>query len=1166
MAQTGGLSICLTVSRFRETPSDNGRDLCIAWPRSRQSQLADRPHSTTRLSLRSLFASGAVIPALFAVMASNPARASCTITTSSATCDGAAAPPTYTGPVIGSGPATANGFTINLINNAQINISTPNVNQNAISLGNAATINLGPNTLVQNNAVTGGGLYGTGNDTIEVGNNSSVTIAAGAKVISAGTQTNAEPINPEGSGNTITNNGLIQKTAPGAAIYFQNNSGTNTVVNNATGVIQVASGSAIGGQGIGAVDFTNRGTVIGNLAFGGGNDTLNLFTGSTVTGSLNGGGGTNAITLDGTGTASLPGTINNFQTLTKVNTGTWQLTGVVSGGLAITVANGNLTLSGNSPGFAGSVLVNPLGTLQLGNGGTTGSIAGNITDNGLVAFNRSDTVAFAGVISGTGAVSQAGTGTTVLTKNNTYSGGTFFNAGILQISSDANLGSPVSGVIFNGGTLQLGSSLNLAPTRPITLNAAGGMIDTQGFTSTIAQGISGLGALSKAGAGTLLLTGDNTYSGGTTIGNGTLQLGNGGITGSVIGNITDNAALAINRSSNITLPGVISGSGSFAQNGTGTTILTENNTYTGGTTINNGTLQLGNGGSAGNVVGDIIDNAELAINRSNNVTLPVITGTGSLAQIGTGISILSGNNSYSGGTSVTAGTLQAGAVNSFSPNSAVNVAMGGTLNLAGFDQTVPGVIDAGFINMGTGTPPGTRLTIAGNYIGGGGTIALNTLLGSDGAPSDRLVISGGAASGSSFLRIINAGGLGALTTGNGILVVNTINGGTTAPGAFALTGLVAAGPYDYTLVRGSVDASNSQAWYLRSTLDCTLAPTILPCNQPDPGAAPPDFRPETSLYAAIPSMTLLYGRNLLDTLQERVGDEEDLRNRERLGGVASGGWGRIIGQHGNDEGDPRGIFGDGPKFNYDIGAFQGGQDLLRRDGADGSRDHAGLYAAVGLLNGGVTHFDRSFAGTDSMNAYSLGGYWTHFGAPGWYLDAILQGTWYDVRAISGRLPTLTTSGWGFASSLEAGYPIKLRAGWLVEPQAQIVFQTVSLGDSNDTAAIVQFRDIESVAARIGTRFARSWSLDDDPQSRSITVWIRPSFWNEFRGNPQTLFSSAAGPVPFQSNISGSWFEINGGLDARITQATAIFANVGYQVSVDRSATAYNGKMGLRVAW
>jgi hypothetical protein len=74
-------------------------------------------------------------------------------------------------------------------------------------------------------------------------------------------------------------------------------------------------------------------------------------------------------------------------------------------------------------------------------------------------------------------------------------------------------------------------------------------------------------------------------------------------------------------------------------------------------------------------------------------------------------------------------------------------------------------------------------------------------------------------------------------------------------------------------------------------------------------------------------------------------------------------------------------------------------------------------------------------------------------------------------------------------------------------------------------------------------------------------WSRPNCASA-RGNPQTLFSSAVGPVPFQSNISGSWFEINGGLDARINQATAIFASVGYEVSTDRSATAYTGKIAF----
>jgi len=299
---------------------------------------------------------------------------------------------------------------------------------------------------------------------------------------------------------------------------------------------------------------------------------------------------------------------------------------------------------------------------------------------------------------------------------------------------------------------------------------------------------------------------------------------------------------------------------------------------------------------------------------------------------------------------------------------------------------------------------------------------------------------------------------------------------------------------------------------------------------------------------------LLYGRTLLDTLHERVGDEDDLRGQARLNGVAPGAWARVIGQHANNEGDPLGIFGSGPKFDYNIGAFQGGQDLLQRDNDNGSRDHAGLYTAIGLLTGDVTHFDRTSAGANSLNGYSLGGYWTHFGATGWYLDAILQGTWYDARGASTTLPALTTSGWGFASSLEGGYPIKLGSGFVIEPQAQIVYQNVSLGDGNDTAATVQFRNAESFAARIGARLARTWSLDDSTQ-RSITAWIRPSLWNEFRGDPQTLFSSATGPIPFQSNISGAWVELNAGVDAQITKATSLFASAGYQVSTNGNMTA-----------
>ncbi|WP_191225154.1 hypothetical protein, partial [Edaphosphingomonas haloaromaticamans] len=107
-----------------------------------------------------------------------------------------------------------------------------------------------------------------------------------------------------------------------------------------------------------------------------------------------------------------------------------------------------------------------------------------------------------------------------------------------------------------------------------------------------------------------------------------------------------------------------------------------------------------------------------------------------------------------------------------------------------------------------------------DYVGAGGLIGLNTYLGVDGSPSDRLVIDSGTATGATRLKITNSGGEGAITTGNGILVVDAIHGATTVPGGFALANLVIAGPYEYTLHHGSIDDSAPESWFLRNILDC----------------------------------------------------------------------------------------------------------------------------------------------------------------------------------------------------------------------------------------------------------------------------------------------------------------------------------------------------------
>jgi hypothetical protein len=104
-----------------------------------------------------------------------------------------------------------------------------------------------------------------------------------------------------------------------------------------------------------------------------------------------------------------------------------------------------------------------------------------------------------------------------------------------------------------------------------------------------------------------------------------------------------------------------------------------------------------------------------------------------------------------------------------------------------------------------------------NFTGMGGETLLNTYLGADGSPSDRLIINGGTATGATSLMFHNTTGPGAQTTANGILVVDAINGGTTAPGAFVLNGEARAGEVDYRLFRGGLGGSNPNDWYLRST-------------------------------------------------------------------------------------------------------------------------------------------------------------------------------------------------------------------------------------------------------------------------------------------------------------------------------------------------------------
>ena len=315
-----------------------------------------------------------------------------------------------------------------------------------------------------------------------------------------------------------------------------------------------------------------------------------------------------------------------------------------------------------------------------------------------------------------------------------------------------------------------------------------------------------------------------------------------------------------------------------------------------------------------------------------------------------------------------------------------------------------------------------------------------------------------------------------------------------------------------------------------------------------------------------------------------MGEEEQLKGRMGLRetDTFTGAWGRIIGFRGHKDSNPFGIYRGGPEFDYSFGALQTGMDIYGKEYEGGARDHAGLYVAFGHGELDVTHnlFGRFTidAGTDSFNAFTLGGYWTRFGENDWYLDGVVQGTWYDMTMSSARnsllgFPDQKVDGLGFAASLEGGYPFQLGGGWQIEPQAQLVYQTIDMGSFNDGAAEVRFEDLDSLVGRVGARLARTWAVGEEAQgngeslARLATVWGRVNLWHNFLdAEVTTEFSSADGFIPFTAELDDTWIQAGLGGSLQMTSARSLYGNVNYETTFDGGAHAFNGKLGMRVNW
>jgi outer membrane autotransporter protein len=525
-------------------------------------------------------------------------------------------------------------------------------------------------------------------------------------------------------------------------------------------------------------------------------------------------------------------------------------------------------------------------------------------------------------------------------------------------------------------------------------------------------------------------------------------------------------------------------------------------------------------------------------------------------------------------------------------------------------MTAGSIDNGGLINLANPdhSTVGNELTVFGSYFGRGGTIALNTFLGGDNSPSDKLVINGGTATidglatatGSTFLRVTNAGGPGDYTT-NGIPVVVATNGGTTVPGAFTLAGEVRAGFFDYRLFRGGLNGGSPNDWFLRSDFlggnggnggngggGPISPPGELPSDPaPDNGMPPPPgvwpiIGPELATYGVVQPIARQMGLTTLGTLHERVGDAAAdaacLSATPYDGAITKAPpvsdncrqavWGRLFGQQIDNHYQ---AFAD-PRATGQVAGIQTGADIWRGSLIPGHSDTAGLYFAYGngnvsvnglVTNATATAYVLEHTGSLNLNAFSVGGYWTHYGPTGWYIDAVLQGSFYNGTATT-QFANLPTNGTGFTSSLEAGYPIPVPwfgPRFVLEPEGQIIWQQVSFRDDNDGLGSVALGTTSGASGRLGLR--GKWTIND-PAGRVWQPYVLANVWRDWGAGANTMFGIDSAPLIEQATR----LEFAGGLSAKILPGLSLYAQAGYQFATSGQLRrdGVKGDFGVHYSW
>ncbi|EAN4330393.1 transporter [Salmonella enterica subsp. enterica serovar Oslo] len=715
-------------------------------------------------------------------------------------------------------------------------------------------------------------------------------------------------------------------------------------------------------------------------------------------------------------------------------------------------------------GQAGTVTVdNSLGAVTIS--GAQFMTNGYVINEGVITTNTADTIIRVGdgtargktytatinsQIAGSGGLNKADLGTLVLNGSNTYQGGTTISNGVLQVSGDRNLGAADTAITLNGGTLKYGAAFDTV--REVTLTGDGGGIDTNGHDVSLLTAVSGSGDLSKQGEGVLTLTKDSTWQGETTIRQGTLQLGNGGNSGSVLGNVVNLATMVVNRADTLELNGVITGTGDFIQRGAGTTVLNGLNKWTGYTLVENG-------------------------------------------------------------------TLRAGGINRLSSASSHIVSREGTLDTGGHNQTVANLVNQGTVNLRGGNV-GSTLTVKGDYVGLEGTLKIAAQQHSPGV-ADHLIIDGGTASGSTLLDI-DVSQLGEPTEGDGILVVEAVNGGVTTAqttkDAFTIgSDYLTAGAWEYQLYAGDLNGAGED-WFLRA-----------------------GYRPDVPGFDTLPSIIRQADLFVLGTLHLRQGDEQPYR-ADNPADQEGRFWARYLTKTIDQKLDDA----TGSTSHSQYSGMQMGLDLWQNE-----KWRSGIYTTFMDIDSSIdgnTGMSGGAAYNSTFSSY-LGGYATWTDTDGFYFDNVLQYGYHsvDLKNMTDH-QTYHPDGNTVTASVEVGKPWYLGdTGWAFEPQAQLIWQwsdfdDVTLYDAAKTK--VSVNTDSAVIGRLGARLTAEY----ETSMGKVKPYVRVNYWQELTdGQDEVTYRNTAnsdGKTTLKANQQFAATEAAVGATWTVTDDVQAYTEVG----------------------